>query len=153
MSILIQGPTQPGTDINLYLELLKEELDTLWNEGVETWDAFGEEYFTMKAALITTVQDYPGYGYIASMVCHGHKACVRCMENTPFVQLGKDGSCKTVYMRHRMWLPPNDPWRKRRDLFNGKDELEGPPPKRSGAEIDTLLKNWKGCPVPGKPEK
>ena len=55
MSILIQGPTQPATDINLYLELLKEELDTLWNEGVETWDAFGEEYFTMKAALITTV--------------------------------------------------------------------------------------------------
>jgi hypothetical protein len=28
MSMLIQGPTQPGSDINLYLELLKEELDT-----------------------------------------------------------------------------------------------------------------------------
>jgi hypothetical protein len=37
--MLIEGPTQPGSDINLYLELLKEELDTLWEEGVETWDA------------------------------------------------------------------------------------------------------------------
>ena len=67
-----------------------------------------------------------GYGYIACQVCHGHKACVRCMEKTPFLQLGKDpGSSKTVYMRHRMWLPENDPWRKRGDLFNGKEELEG----------------------------
>jgi hypothetical protein len=49
-----------------------------------------------------------------------------------------------------MWLPKNDPWRKRGDLFNWKDELEGPPPKRSGEEIDTLLKNWKDYPPAGK---
>ncbi|KAK1660710.1 hypothetical protein QYE76_048869 [Lolium multiflorum] len=151
MSMLIQGPTQPGSDINLYLELLKEELVTLWEEGTETWDAYGQETFRMKAALLTTVQDYLGYGYIACQVCHGHKACVRCMEKTPFLQLGKDpGSSKTVYMRHRMWLPKNDPWRKRGDLFNGKDEVEGPPPRRSSEEIDTLLKNWKDCPPAGK---
>ncbi|KAK1611531.1 hypothetical protein QYE76_035204 [Lolium multiflorum] len=142
---------EPGSDINLYLELLKEELVTLWEEGIETWDAYGQETFRMKAALLTTVQDYLGYGYIACQVCHGHKACVRCMEKTPFLQLGKDpGSSKTVYMRHRMWLPKNDPWRKRGDLFNGKDEVEGPPPRRSGEEIDTLLKNWKDCPPAGK---
>ena len=29
MSMLIQGPKQPGNDINLYLKLLKDELDTL----------------------------------------------------------------------------------------------------------------------------
>ena len=45
MSMLIQGPTQPGSDINQYFELLKEELDTLWEEGVETWDSFKEENF------------------------------------------------------------------------------------------------------------
>ena len=76
------------------------------------------------------------------------------MEKTPFVQLGKDpGSSKTVYMRHRMWLPENDPWRKRGDLFNGKDELDNAPPKRTGEEIDTLLKNWTDCPLPGKIKK
>ena len=40
MSMLIQGPKQPGTDIHLYLKLLKDELHTLWEEGgVNTWDA------------------------------------------------------------------------------------------------------------------
>jgi hypothetical protein len=53
--MLIQGPTQPGSDINLYLELLKEELDTLWEEGAETWDAHKEETFCLKVALLTTV--------------------------------------------------------------------------------------------------
>jgi hypothetical protein len=39
MSMLIQGPKQLGNDINLYLQLLKEELETLWKPGVRTWDA------------------------------------------------------------------------------------------------------------------
>jgi hypothetical protein len=39
MVMSIQGPTQPGNDFNLYIELLKEELDILWSrEGVHTWD-------------------------------------------------------------------------------------------------------------------
>ncbi|KAK1677349.1 hypothetical protein QYE76_038197 [Lolium multiflorum] len=152
MSMLIQGPTQPGNDINMYLELLKEELETLWaEEGVDTWDAAAEEYFPLRAVLITTVQDYLGYGYISCQVCHGHKACVRCMEETMFLQLGKDpGSSKTVYMGHRRWLQKTDPWRKRGDLFDGTNEPRGPPRKKSGEEIDTLLKGWKECPAPGK---
>src|SRR3954470_11723915 len=90
MSMLIQGPTQLRSDINLYLELLKEELAILWDEGVETWDAHLQQTFRLKPALITRVQEYLRYGYIASQVCHGHKACVRCMERMPFLQLGKD---------------------------------------------------------------
>ena len=43
MSMLIQGPKQPGNDLNLYLQLLKDELDMLWaEEGVSTWDAATE---------------------------------------------------------------------------------------------------------------
>ena len=30
--MLVQGPKQPRNDINLYRQLLKEELDTLWAE-------------------------------------------------------------------------------------------------------------------------
>ena len=61
MSMLIQGPKQPGIDINMYLKLLKDELDTLWaEEGVRTWDAVEEEYFPMRAALLCTVHDLPG---------------------------------------------------------------------------------------------
>ena len=38
MSMLIEGPKQPGNDINLYLGLLKEELDTLWKTPANMWD-------------------------------------------------------------------------------------------------------------------
>src|SRR4051812_27854760 len=96
MCMLIQGPKQPGNDINLYLKLLKDELDTLW-EGVNTWDAVAEEYFPMRVALLCTVHDYLGHGYVAGQVCYGHWGCMRCMDDPTFMQLKKDpGSSKTV---------------------------------------------------------
>jgi len=154
MSILIQGPKQPGNNINLYLELLKEELEMLWKSPFKTWDAFEKEYFYMKGAVLTTVHDYLGYGYVSGQVCHGYCGCTRCMDDTTSQQLTKDGgSAKIVYMGHRRWLEKNDPWRNRGDLFNGETEHRGPPRKRSGAEIDELLKNWKECPAPGKMKK
>src|ERR1043165_3087025 len=76
MCMLVQGPKQPGTDLNLYLQLLKEELQTLWKEGVNTWDAAAQQ--SMKATMITTVQDYLEYGYFSGQVVQGFYACVRC---------------------------------------------------------------------------
>src|SRR4051812_46084917 len=153
MSMLIQGPKQPGNNINLYLELPKEELQVLWNPGVKTWDAFKGEYFMMKVALLTTVHDYLGYGYVSGQVCHGHCGCTRCMDDTTSLQLPKLGSSKTVYMGHRRWLEPDDLWRKRGYLFNGEVEKRGPPHKRSGTEIKMLLDEWEECPSPGKKKK
>ena len=140
MSMLIQGPKQPGIDINMYLGLLKEELATLWETPANTYDVVAQDYFPLRAALITTVQDYLGYGYVAGQVNHGHYACVKCMDKTTYHQLERDpGSSKTVYTGHRRWLPDlNDPWRKREDLFNGKEETRGPPRPRSGTEINEL---------------
>ena len=65
VAMLIQGPKQPGNNINLYLGLLQEKLDTLWKTSAKTWDTSKGEYFYMRATLITTVHDYIGYGYVA----------------------------------------------------------------------------------------
>ncbi|KAK1678856.1 hypothetical protein QYE76_039704 [Lolium multiflorum] len=143
-----------GNDINLYMGLLKEELATLWDAPANTWDAAAEEYFPMRAALLTTVHDFLGYGYVAGQVVHGFNACVRCMDDTTYRQLDRDpGSSKTVFMGHRRWLRDEDPWRKRKDLFDGQDEPRRRPRTRSGEQIDELLKNWKECPPPGKKRK
>ena len=78
------------------------------------------------------------------------------MDDTTSQQLTskKDGgSGKIVYMGRRRWLKKDDPWRKHGDLFNGLAEHRGTPHKRSGAEINELLKNWENCPVPGKMKK
>ena len=42
MSLLIPGPRSPGKDINIYLRPLIEELQTLWNVGVHTYDTVFE---------------------------------------------------------------------------------------------------------------
>jgi hypothetical protein len=76
------------------------------------------------------------------------------MDDTTYHQLQKDpGSLKTVFIGHRRWLRKNDPWRKHKDLFNGKFELRGEPCLRSSDEIDELLTNWTECPTPGKKRK
>jgi hypothetical protein len=49
-----------------------------------------------------------------------------------------------------MWLRLDHPWRKRKDLFNGEEELGRAPRPRSGEEIYELLENWEECPAPGK---
>ena len=94
MSMLIQGPKQPGNDINLYLQLLRDELHKIWTEGVNTWDAVAEDYFPMRAALITTVQDYLGYGYIAGQAAHGHCACVSRHGSSLY---GETTCCRLVF--------------------------------------------------------
>ena len=100
------------------------------------------------------MQDYIGYGYFAGQVNHIHKACIKCMDGMKHLQLEIDpGSSKTVYVGHRRWLDENDSWRRCGDLFNGENELRGPPPKRNGEEIKTLLNNWEECPAPGKKRK
>ena len=58
-----------------------------------------------------------------------------------------------LFMGHRRWLRDDDPWRKRKDLFDGETKPRRRPRTRSGEEIDELLKNWKDCPLPGKKQK
>ena len=66
----------------------------------------------MRVALMTTVHDYLGYGYVSGQVCHGYCECTRCMDDTTSQQLTKDGgSRKIVYMGHQRWLEKDDPWR------------------------------------------
>ena len=40
LSILIQGPKQPGNGIDVFLEPLLEDMGKLWNDGELVWDEF-----------------------------------------------------------------------------------------------------------------
>jgi hypothetical protein len=49
MSMLIQGPKQPGNDIDVYLRPLVDELLLLWKkEGVRVWDENKQENFNLE---------------------------------------------------------------------------------------------------------
>lgn len=58
MSLLIQGPKQLENDIDVYLALLLKDLVALWNEGVQVWDAYKRESFTLHAMLFCTINDF-----------------------------------------------------------------------------------------------
>ena len=99
MSLLIQGPKQPGNDIDVYLAPLLEGLVTLWNEGVQVWDAYKRENFTLCAMLFCTINDFSALGNLSGFSTKGAKACPHCLDGTESVWL--NNSRKTVYIRHR----------------------------------------------------
>ena len=64
MSMIIQGPKQPGNDINIYFQLLVEELLTVWIDApaVKCYDGYRKESFDLHAMLVHTIQDMPALG-------------------------------------------------------------------------------------------
>ena len=61
LSLLILGPRQLGNDINIYLAPLVNDLKKLWFKGVEAYDAYREELFTLRAMLMWTINNFPTY--------------------------------------------------------------------------------------------
>ena len=65
LSLLISDPQQPDLDINVYFQPLIEDLETLWNVGVEANDAYKNECFNLRAVLLWTINDFPAYENLA----------------------------------------------------------------------------------------
>jgi len=74
MSILISGLHQPGNAIDVYLRPLVDDLKTLWSSGVELYDAYKKEAFTLHGVLFCTITDIPG-GRSVSGQSKGNKDC------------------------------------------------------------------------------
>lgn len=104
LTLLIPGPKQPGNDIDVYLEPLIEDLQILWSNGVETYDAFSGTIFNLKAILLWTINDFPAYGNLAGCSTKGRNACPLCGKGTHCRWL--QYSRKFAYMGHRKFLPP-----------------------------------------------
>ena len=133
MPLLIQGPKQPGNDIDVYLEPLVDDLMKLWNDGVKVWDEYKREHFTLKAILFVTITDLPGLGSLAGQVTKGYKGCVVCLDDTDARWL--KNSNKMVYMGHRRFLPKAHPYRRNKKSFDGTRDERLPPKFLDGKEI------------------
>ncbi|KAI3778420.1 hypothetical protein L2E82_07700 [Cichorium intybus] len=134
LSLLIPGPKSPGKDMDVFLRPLVEELKQLWQTGVRTKDAATNTFFTMKAALLWTINDYPARSSLSGWSGQGYKACPTCNEDTPSVSVTN----KIVYLGHRRFLAANHHLRKNLN-FNGKQEMRPPPRQFSNADIKAQL--------------
>ena len=139
LSILIQGPKQPGNDIDVFLAPLVEDLKVLWNEGVQVWDAYKRENFTLRSLLFCTINDYPALGNLSGHSTKGAKACTHCLDGTESVWLRH--SRKTVYMRHRRFLRRAHPYRKMKKQFDGEKEDGSAPRHLRGHEVYDMVKD------------
>jgi len=82
LSGLIPGPDQPGNDIDTYLRPLLEDLKILWSEGVEVWDEYKREYFTLRALLFCTVTDTPAGRNLSGQSKRQCAGCLHCLDET-----------------------------------------------------------------------
>ncbi|KAI5329311.1 hypothetical protein L3X38_028708 [Prunus dulcis] len=139
LTLLISGPKQPGNDIDVYLEPLIDDLKSLWVGIRGVYDAHNGEYFTLRAAIMWTINDFPAYGNLSGCVVKGYKACPICGDDTPSHRL-KNGH-KICYIGHRKWLPNNHPYRRQRAAFNGKPEYGIPPEPLTGEEVLHMVEN------------
>ncbi|KAI3723943.1 hypothetical protein L2E82_35705 [Cichorium intybus] len=130
LSLLIPGLKSPGKDIDVFLRPLVEELKQLCQTRVHTKDAATNTFFTMKAALLWTINDYPARSSLSGWSGHGYKACPTCNEDTPSISVTN----KIVCVGHRRFLAANHPLRKNLN-FNGKQEIRPPPRQFSNADI------------------
>ncbi|XP_024178737.1 uncharacterized protein LOC112184731 [Rosa chinensis] len=123
----------PGNDIDLYLEPLIDDLKTLWAGVNDVYDAHRKEYFTLRAVLLWTINDFPAYGNLSGCTTKGYKACPICGDTTSAIHLPH--SRKMSYGCHRKYLPRHHPYRREKKAFNNEQEFEVAPTPLSGEEV------------------
>ncbi|KAL0548992.1 hypothetical protein IC582_013471 [Cucumis melo] len=139
LSMLISGPRQPGDDIGTYLAPLIEDLKLLWESGVECYDANQEEIFSLRVALLWTINDFPAYENLSGYSVKGYKACPICGDKTSAIRL-KYGK-KMTYLGHRRFLTRSHPYRRQEKSFNGEKELKTISKPLSGEAIYSRIKD------------
>ncbi|GJZ78048.1 putative transposase-associated domain-containing protein [Tanacetum coccineum] len=131
LSVLISG--YPGNDIDVFLEPLVDDLHTLFETGVDTYDASTKDNFNLRAVVLWTINDYPALGTLCGCPYSGFKGCVVCGKDTNCVRLST--LSKQSYVGHRRYLPYNHPFRKQKKAFNGQQEFLLDPNLMTGEQI------------------
>jgi len=77
MALLIPGPKSPRKDFDVFLEPLIEDLLELW-KGVRTYDANTRQTFSLRAAVLWCIHDYPALSTLSGRTTKGYFACTHC---------------------------------------------------------------------------
>ncbi len=97
--------------IDVYLQLLVDELMTLWRHGVLPLDygkSKGSHGFMLRALVLWTINDFLEYNLLFGCVYQGYKACLMCGPQT--TSWHSWSLRKVVYMGHRKWLRCKHPY-------------------------------------------
>ena len=107
LSFFISGPHQPRNEIDIYLKPLVDELKDLWEEDVETYDAYSKEHFQMRTILFWTIHDYLGFGNVSGWRTKGYHSYYICNDE-PYSEALES---KIGFINYRAYLPMEHRWR------------------------------------------
>ena len=155
LTCVIPGPHSPKAGIDVYLQPLIDDLKKMWI-GEWTYDISRKQNFTLRAALMWTVNDFPAYGMLSGWGTHGKMGCPHCMGYTKAFTLDKGGK-SSWFDCHRRFLPANHPYRRNKTNFK-KDvrEKDLPPPRlppgviwNQVCELPKFTDTGKACRIEG----
>ncbi|GKB14467.1 putative transposase-associated domain-containing protein [Tanacetum coccineum] len=138
------GISADGVDVNtgnMHHKPLVDDLHTLFETGVDTYDASTKDNFNLRAVVLWIINDYPALGTLCGCPYSGFKGCVVCGKDTNCVRLS--ASSKQSYVGHRRYLPYNHPFRKQKKAFNGQQEFLQAPIPMTGEQIYNEVKHIK----------
>ncbi|CAL2246711.1 unnamed protein product [Prunus armeniaca] len=121
----------PGKSIDVYSRPLVDELKDLWTNGVRMYDKSTGKMFTLRAAVMWTVNDFPLYAMVSGWSTKGYMTCPICKEDvTSSWHTGN-----VCYLGHRRWLPWDHEWWENDKEFDRNTERGLRPREWSGDEI------------------
>jgi hypothetical protein len=139
LSVLVPGPDDPGKHLDVFLKPLIKELLELWENGIPAYDVSTKTNFTLRAAVMWTVSDFPAYSMLSGRKTSGKHACPHCLEDTNAFRLPVSAK-ESWFDCHRRFLPEDHVYRKNKNHFlKNREEFQGPPVEQTGAQILELI--------------
>ncbi len=128
LSIIISKPESvKSKNFDVLIAPLIEELQELWEgvKGLDILQPISRRKFLMRAILMWTIHDFPGYNLVYGCQHQGYKTCPPCGSGT-ISQWSKELG-KVVFEGNQRWLNQNHPCRINPNAqhFNGHEELRG----------------------------
>jgi hypothetical protein len=142
LCLIIPGPNNSGSQLNVMMQLLIEELKQLW-VGVEAYDCNKKQKFNLRAVYLWSIHDFLAYGFFFGWCVHGNLTCPICDKDTNCFRL-EFGKKICYFNCHRCFLPPDHTFRLKNNAFR-KDTIveKGPPRRQIGQGIIEELNNLK----------
>jgi hypothetical protein len=144
--------------MDVFLELLMEDMKILWETGVQILNEYHKESFTLRAIIFVMINDYPAL-FTLSGQFNGKVGCVVCIDETAYMSL--TASKMIVYMRHRRFLSKGHRHRQKKmdKYFDNNVKLQSIAPldnskdKRVFNIVNKLKFDFRKNTKDGKPRK
>ncbi|XP_073121034.1 uncharacterized protein [Henckelia pumila] len=135
LTVLAPGPKNPKDKLDVFLQPLVAELQSLWFDGAITYDVHSRTNITLRATLTWTINDFPAYAMLSGWNTAGKQACPHCKSDSEAFTL--QHIRKTCWFdNHRKFLPVEHPLRQSRNLFiSGRTVSHTARPMRTGFQL------------------